>query len=106
MNEILRKAKQQTYLYALSVGIIGVGGCYPLYLYIYCEQQCSDSRLIMPLLTYVGIMLTVVLVGMAALIQAWKKSGFVCPECHKPPFNPMAPPSNINKCAGCGRKIH
>ena len=106
MNEILRKAKLQTYLYGLSAGVLGVAGCYPLYLYIYCEQQCSDSQLIMPLFTYVVIMFLIILAGMAVLMQAWKREGFVCPGCNKPPYNPMAPPSNINKCSGCGSKIH
>jgi NhaP-type Na+/H+ or K+/H+ antiporter len=106
MNSPLRKAKILTFTYATICGVIGVVGCYPIYLSIYCAAQCDDNRIIVPLVFYVISMFTVVLVGAFLWSLGLKHCGFICQKCGAAPYNPIQRRGNANKCQKCGAKLH
>jgi hypothetical protein len=106
MDAILNRAKFQTYSYAAFIGIAGIVLCYPLYLYIYCEQQCQDTDLLVPLMLYVLAMFALIIAGLFILIRMWRKVGFNCKHCSRPPYNPIQPQLNINRCSHCGKNVH
>lgn len=104
MSEILKQAKNQTYIFAATIFCVAMIGLYPI-VHI-CEGACSDAQIFKFIALYFAVVFGAIIAGMWILINKWKKSGFVCSCCGKPPYNPLQPPENINRCAGCGSNVH